>query len=144
LKDEEIIKDFQRELKLPTADGRRQIDFKIVCGNESLIWEIKALCISRAGGTPRNLAYYFRNDHVGLFKDFRKLDSIPEGNKLVIGFIYPSATEDQLKEVCRKFPGDLGHWRFEVPDGCSSGHLMITIWEPSRSEGPSGKSLCCS
>jgi hypothetical protein len=58
LKDEEIIKDFQRELKLPTADGRRQIDFKIVCGNESLIWEIKALCISRAGGTPRNLSIH--------------------------------------------------------------------------------------
>lgn len=30
----------------------------------------------QAAGTPRNLHFYFRDDHVGLIKDFKKLDEL--------------------------------------------------------------------
>lgn len=73
------ISGFERELNLPLAEpGKRfQIDFKILVGTEEHLCELKALCISQAAGTPRNLRFYFRDDHVGLIRDMRKLAKVP-------------------------------------------------------------------
>ncbi len=51
--------------------------------------ELKALCISQAYGTGRDLDFYFRKDSaLGLWKDFRKLESVTsEPAKWILSFI---------------------------------------------------------
>lgn len=80
-----LIERFEREANIPTSTGRKQIDFRLWLGGETCLCELKALCISQAAGTPRNLDFYFREDNVGLIQDFRKLDGLPGNNKWVCG-----------------------------------------------------------
>jgi len=69
-----LLDGFVREKNIPGVTGRNQIDFSLSLEKRSHLLELKALCISQAAGTPRNLHFYFRDDQVGLFKDFRKLE----------------------------------------------------------------------
>lgn len=130
LREQDIIQDFSREVSVSTPSGRKQIDFVITCGGKRHLCEIKALCTSQAAGTPRNLTFYFRDDHVGLFRDFRKLDDIPTQNKCVIGFIYPRPSASQLGSVTSGFPNDLRHWRCGIPEDRVDDHLLVTLWTP--------------
>jgi len=77
LLDDSVIESFEREAKIKSLTGRRQIDFELSIMGEQHLCELKALCISQAAGTPRNLRFYLREDGVGLIKDFRKLDVLP-------------------------------------------------------------------
>ncbi len=74
---------FKREAKVtsPKDGKRKQVDFRICIRGKEHLCELKALCISQAAKTPRNLQFYFRDDHVGLIKDFRKLDELSDRNK---------------------------------------------------------------
>ena len=86
-----VITGFEREAKVPCiAPGKRiQVDFRLRIGTETHLYELKALCISQAAGTPRNLNFYFRDDHVGIVKDFKKLEGVATANKWLIAFVYP-------------------------------------------------------
>ncbi len=82
LKQEGKIDRFEREYSLPGKAGQRnQIDFRLHHQGQAHLCELKALCISQAGGTPRNLHFYFREDHVGIIKDMKKLDELPGHEK---------------------------------------------------------------
>lgn len=104
---------FKREFKIPLTDGKRfSIDFKIDKDNKlTKLIELKALCISQSAGTPRNLNFYFGDDHVGLIQDFRKMNKvILNATKYVIGFIYPKPTNEAWQTALRKIPADLRGW----------------------------------
>jgi len=128
------IDEFKREPKIDTSAGRKQIDFIIKLNGELHLCELKALCISQAAGTPRNLHFYFREDNVGLIKDFRKLESLPYKNKWVIGFIYPKPNHNQWKEELSLLPNDLKHWKCITDPSEFEDFLFISICRPEKCE----------
>jgi hypothetical protein len=89
---DQVIEKFEREANIlsPKDGKRKQVDFRLQIQGQEHLCELKALCISQAAGTPRNLHFYFRDDHIGLVKDFKKLDEIAVPNKWVIAFVYPA------------------------------------------------------
>jgi len=106
------IQSFNREFSVyPRSGGRRQIDFKLSIGNQHHFCELKALCISQAAGTPRNLEFYFRDDNVGIIKDLRKLDSLKNPNRWLLAFVYPSPSEAEWLRNLKSLPDEFSHWR---------------------------------
>jgi hypothetical protein len=130
LKDQGAIEGFEREPNVLSPLGRKQVDFRITHNGSDHLVELKALCISRAAGTPRNLAFYFRDDHLGLMRDFRKLDSLPPDDKWVIGFIYPNPPKLVWEKALLGLPDDLKHWRCLTDPGDFPGYLFISLWKP--------------
>ncbi len=108
LVNEGVIDSFEREPSLYDETGRRsQIDFSVTMSGVEHYLELKALCISQSKGTPRNLSFYFRDDNVGLVKDFKKLGTISAKNKWILAFIYPKPSSDNW----RLMMGKLNDWR---------------------------------
>jgi hypothetical protein len=123
-----VIEKFEREPKIDTPAGRKQIDFIISLNGESHLCELKALCISQAAGTPRNLHFYFREDNVGVIKDFRKLESLSGKNKWVIGFIYPNPKYEHWVKEISSLSDDLKHWKCITDPSNFPNFLFISIW----------------
>ena len=107
------VKEFEREYN--TAKGERhrsQIDFRLHIHGQAHLCELKAMCISQAAGTPRNLRFYLRNDHVGIVRDFKKLNSLKSREKKwVLAFIYPSPDVDEWYDAIASLPRGLRHWQ---------------------------------
>lgn len=125
-----VISGFERELNLPlAAPGKRfQIDFKIQIGAEEHLCELKALCISQSAGTPRNLKFYFRDDHVGLIKDMRKLATLAAPNKWLVAFVYPMPPTEAWAAAIGSVPAALAHCRpVNGPTNTTSG-LFVSLW----------------
>jgi hypothetical protein len=103
---------YEREANItsPKDGKRKQVDFRFKIDGEDHRCELKALCISQAAGTPRNLHFYFRDDHMSLIKDFKKLDELPYKNKWLLAFIYPSPKESEWGKVVGSLPSTLKHW----------------------------------
>lgn len=128
---------FEREANVPVlGTGRRtQVDFRLSIKNAVHLCELKALCISRAAGTPRNLKFYFRDDHVGLLKDFRKLDSLQGTNKWLIAFVYPRPQVDDWDAAVNSLPTELRHWGpITSPNGAAN-DLFVSLWRPTQLAG---------
>ncbi len=123
-----LVERFEREAKIATSTGRKQIDFRAWLNDEEYLCELKALCISQAAGTPRNLHFYFREDNVGLIKDFRKLDAVPGRNKWVLGFVYPNPELQLWADTVVSLPDDLRHWQCITNPQAFPGYLFISIW----------------
>jgi hypothetical protein len=123
-----LLDSFDREYKVNTLSGRKQIDFRLIAKGEINYCEAKAMCVSQAAGTPRNLAFYFRDDHLGLIKDFKKLDAIPSGNKWVLGFVYPNPGRSQWSMAVESLPNSLKHWRCSTSPENYPEYLFISIW----------------
>ncbi|MCS7272552.1 MAG: hypothetical protein NZ550_00195, partial [Fimbriimonadales bacterium] len=104
-----VIEGFEREANIPTpASGKRaQVDFRIFAHGQEHLCEMKALCISRAAGTPRSLQFYFRDDGLGLLKDFRKLNALGHPSKWVLAFVYPAPQPIEWNHVVEALPNDL-------------------------------------
>lgn len=126
---EGVIEQFEREPNFSTSSARKQVDFTILTNGKLNLCEIKAICISQAAGTPRNLHFYFREDHVGLIKDFRKLDALPYKHKFVIGFIYPKPENSQWEKEISSLPKDLNHWKCISDPSESPDFLFISVWK---------------
>jgi hypothetical protein len=61
---------FEREVNSPYTPREEISDrFQVWLGADEHLCELKAPCISQAAGAPRNLQFYFRDDHVGLIKE---------------------------------------------------------------------------
>lgn len=110
-----LLDSIEREANVPISEPvrRAQVDFRIAVGGDTHLCEIKALCISQAAGTPRNLQFYFRDDRVGLLKDMRKLDKLQGANKWILGFIYPNpllADWNRAPLQCCLRRSDIGTW----------------------------------
>ena len=87
---ERVVDSFEREPSFYDKQGNRmQIDFSVTINGIVHFLELKALCTSQSKGTPRNLSFYFRDNNVGLIKDFKKLDAIGARNKWILAFVYP-------------------------------------------------------
>jgi hypothetical protein len=107
------IDGFERECSISGSAGQRnQIDFRLHHQGQAHLCELKAICISQAAGTPRNLHFYFRDDQVGIIKDMKKLDELPghEG-KWILAFVYPAPDSWEWKKALAALPQGLGHWR---------------------------------
>jgi len=125
------VSDFKREegVRSPKSGKRKQVDFRINSNGIDHYCELKALCISQAAGTPRNLGFYFRDDHVGLIKDFRKLDELNIKNKWVLGFVYPSPDIASWTTVANALPSGLSHWKPITAPKSKSEPLFISLWQ---------------
>jgi hypothetical protein len=105
---EKTIDTFEREPSFHDVIGKRsQIDFSITIKGITHHLELKALCISQSKGTPRNLSFYFRDDNVGLKKDFKKFDKLGIKNKWLIAFVYPKPDRPSWSKVT----DTLGRWK---------------------------------
>lgn len=123
-----LVERFEREANITTSTGRKQIDFRLWLTGQMHLCELKALCISQAAGTPRNLHFYFRDDHVGLIKDFRKLDAVPAKSKWVLGFVYPSPELRQWSQTVASLPEGFRHWQCVTNPDDFPGYLFISVW----------------
>jgi len=100
LKEEGVMDVFEREPSIyDEKDKRWQIDFSVTIKGTKHYLELKALCISQSKGTPRNLSFYFRNNGIGVIKDFKKLDRIKIRNKGVVAFVYPKPDEKRWNNI---------------------------------------------
>jgi hypothetical protein len=121
----------EREAKIisPGDGKRKQIDFQLYIGGEIHLCELKALCISQAAGTPRNLNFYFRDDRVGIVKDFKKLDELTDGHKWVFCFIYPSPELIEWRKALALLPGAVSHWHLVTRLQDFPKFLFIALWK---------------
>lgn len=126
-----VLARFEREanVPLPALAKRAQVDFRLTIGADIHLCELKALCISQAAGTPRNLSFYFRDDHVGILRDFRKLDLLAGENKWLIAFVYPAPTVALWQRaLALDRPEALRRWHPVAPPvGCSP-DLFVSLW----------------
>lgn len=125
-----VISEFEREANIPSGvPGKRiQVDFRVRIGAETHLCELKALCISQAAGTPRNLNFYFRDDHVGIVKDFRKLEAIAGRNKWLIAFVYPAPDRLVWERAVTSLPQGLRHWRSTNLPTDPAARLFVSLW----------------
>ena len=134
LKKEKAIDDFEREPIFYDEKGKRsQIDFSVTTNTVRHYLELKALCISQSKGTPRNLSFYFRDDNVGMVKDFRKLDHIDIGNKWIVAFVYPKPDKESWSRTIEH----VSNWKCltrleDYPD-----YLFIALFKWTKDAGTS-------
>jgi len=128
---DQVLEEFEREANVISPNDRRRkhVDFRLQIQGETHLCELKALCISQAAGTPRNLQFYFRDDHVGLVNDFRKLDEIAGANKWVIAFVYPAPDPNKWNEAVASLPMTLRHWRPVTSPGDFRNWVYIALWK---------------
>ncbi len=136
LKQQHIVDEFQREFNISAPNGssqRNQIDFRISLQGQTNLCELKALCISQAAGTPRNLRFYFRDDHVGIIKDLKKLDAlVTQDKKWVLGFIYPSPDSVTWSNTIKFLENDLKHWQCLTTPEDFPLYLFISLWRSEK------------
>lgn len=129
-----VLAGFEREANVASPGGRLQIDFRLRLADQQVhLCEIKALCISQAAGTPRNLNFYFRDDKLGVFKDFRKLGSVEATNKWLLAFVYPAPDAVSWERAVGLRPDDLNHWN-PITKPTSSTNLFVSLWRAEVAE----------
>lgn len=128
LRHDGLIESFDREAKFIAPHGRKQVDFRVWLKGRACLCELKALCISQAAGTPRNLQFYFRDDNVGLIKDFYKLRALPGDEKWVLGFVYPRPGLREWSHATAAVPADAGPWQCVTNPSDFPSHLFLAIW----------------
>jgi hypothetical protein len=127
LKQQGKLGGFKREANIKNK-GRNSVDFRFLFEGEKHLCELKALCISRAAG-HRNLNFYFRDDDVGLIKDFKKLDKLTNVNKWVIGFVYPSPDIRDWNNAVASLPESLRHWQPITKPQDFPKFVFISLWK---------------
>jgi hypothetical protein len=127
----QVLEKFEREASIisPKDGKRKQVDFRLQVQGQTHLCELKALCISQAAGTPRNLHFYFRDDHVGLVKDFKKLDEIAGANKWVIAFVYPAPDLREWSNALASLPSALRHWEPATSPRDFPSWIYIAFWK---------------
>ena len=129
LRHERLVDGYEREANLRTRSGRSQIDFRIWIGGHAYLVELKALCISQAAGTPRNLDFYFRDDHVKLIKDFRKLEAFADRHLWVLGFVYPRPDLRPGRRILDLLDHGLRRWRCITNPEDFPPYVFISAWK---------------
>jgi len=132
LRSQNIIDDFDREFRINNEGGiANQIDFRIKINNDYNFLELKSLCISQAL-TQRDLNFYFRDDKLGLIKEFRRLDLLNDNFKWILGFIYPKPQENIWNQVCSNIPTEFNHWECVSNINNVQDFIFISLWESNR------------
>jgi hypothetical protein len=127
----QVLEKFEREANVtsPKDGKRKQVDFRLHIQGQEHLCELKALCISQAAGTPRNLRFYFRDDHVGLIRDFKKLDEIAGPNKWVTAFVYPTPDPKEWNNAVASLSTALRHWRPVTSPSDSPRWMYLALWK---------------
>jgi len=76
------------------------------------------------------LKFYFRDDHVGLVKDIRKLDAVEAPNKWLMAFVYPAPDRVVWDAVVSGLPTALQHWRPVDSPRDTDLPIHISLWRP--------------
>jgi len=128
------IAQFEREVKVPRVDtgGRTQVDFRVRIGSKHHLCEVKSLCISNRT-TPRNLQFYFRDDDVGLIRDFRKLDYVHAERKWGVAFVYPTPLADVWAKAVESLLPRLPHWESLSDPRDAKDFLFVSLWRCKES-----------
>jgi hypothetical protein len=130
------IDGFEREFNIPTPEGlkqRSQVDFQLRLQGQAHLCELKAVCISQAAGTPRNLHFYFRDDDVGIIKDLKKLGKLPSKDiKWILGFVYPSPDCMEWSKTIVSLADDLKHWQCVTKPQDFPKFVFISLWKQGR------------
>jgi len=129
LKRKDVILDYRREPNFYRGNKRYQVDFEIKIESEKHLVEIKAPCISQAHGTPRNLNFYFREDDIGLIKDFRKLNLANNPNRWLLAFIYPKPRKQAWRVAMTKVPSDVSNWHCVTRLNNYPEYLFVSLWK---------------
>ena len=131
LQQQGLLGGFEREFGMisQTGNKRYKIDFRFNLEGQDHLCELKALCISQAAGTPRNLNFYFHDDNVGLIKDFKKLDELTGINKWILGFIYPSPDITDWTNTVASLPKPLKHWQPITRPQDFPAFVYISLWK---------------
>ncbi len=126
----QAIEKFEREAKVssPKDGRRRRVDFRLHIRGQEHLCELKALCI-QAARTGRDLRFYFRDNDVGLIKDFKKLDEIGSPNKWVVAFVYPAPDSKVWSNAAASLPSTVRHWRPVTNPIDFPNWLYIALWK---------------
>lgn len=126
-----VIEKFEREANVasPKDGKRKQVDFRLQIQGQEHLCELKALSISQAAGTPRNLHFYFRDNDVGLIKDFKKLDELANPNKWLIAFVYPAPNSREWSNAVKSLPSPLKHWIPVTSPSDFPSWVYIALWK---------------
>jgi hypothetical protein len=124
----------EREVKVPRCDTatRTQVDFAVTIGKKKHLCELKSLCISHRA-TPRNLQFYFRDDDVGLIRDFRKLDYVQAERKWGLAFVYPTPAPDVWAKAVESLLPKLPHWESLSDPRDAKDFLFVSLWRCKKS-----------
>ena len=104
MKDNNRIKNFDREVSR-FSDGKRfQVDFSITTNDDvERFIEIKSLSIGQKKKTPRNLSFYFRDDNLGVINDLKKFKQLKNcQEKYIMLFVYPNPKIDKWQKMIKK------------------------------------------
>jgi hypothetical protein len=107
LENRKIIANYTPEVSMQShVPGRRiQVDFKVDFGNESVLCELKSLCVSHTR-THRRLPFYFHDDHVDVIKDLKKMDMLQFPAKWLLVFVYPWPGQELWQKAVEFNSGD--------------------------------------
>jgi len=126
-----VIENFEREVNVSSPRGGKpkRVDFRLHIQGQEHLCELKAMCISQAAGTSRNLHFYFRDNSLGLINDFKKLDEIANQNKWVVAFVYPTPDSKEWNSVVASLPSTLKNWRPITNISDFPGWIYIALWK---------------
>lgn len=144
LKEAGHVDDFEREFtpgeKGWGTKGQRKIDFRITMNGQNHLCELKAMCISQASGTSRNLNFYFRpQENNVLAEDFRKLSSLRSPSNLwIISFVYPSPPPTAWASALEKRQEVIGHWKCVTDPISYPEWFFLACWHLDNDPGMRG------
>ena len=141
LKGAGLVDDFEREFTPGKRGwgkkGEHKIDFRIRVKGRDHLCELKAMCISQASGTSRNLNFYFRpQENNVLAKDFSKLSSLKDqGDSWIMSFVYPSPSPRDWAIALDKGREVVGNWKCITDPGSCSEWFFLACWHLESNPG---------
>jgi len=135
LKDQGCIEGFDREFTIGKKGwgekGQLKIDLRVRNNGQNHLCELKAMCISRASGTSRDLNFYFRpNQDVGLVKDFKKLASLQTQDALwILSFVYPSPSTEDWNRALGKWQEVITPWACMTDPSSYPNWCFLGCWQ---------------
>lgn len=142
LRNGEHIDEFEREFTVGAkgwgVQGQLKIDFRIRRGGQDQLCELKAMCISQAYGTGRDLDFYFRpKENKGLTKDFLKLATLASGQPLwILSFLYPAPSRQDWDLALRKWEKVISPWRCLTTPASYPDWFFLGCWKLDRTKNP--------
>ena len=131
LKDQQKIKHYHREHPVFNIRDKKnnKVDFILDINNHEILVEYKALCISQADNTPRNLNFYFQDDNVGMVKDLYKAEYLQfNGQIWIMGFVYPNPGVIEWGRITSQKSQNFPSWVCSSNPADYPEYLFIAYW----------------
>lgn len=131
LKDQQKINHYHREHPVFNSREKKnnKADFILDINGHEILVEYKALCISQADNTPRNLNFYFQDNDVGMVKDFTKFETVQfTGQMWVVGFVYPNPGFYEWERITNQMYQNHSLWVCSSNPTDFPDYLYIAYW----------------